>query len=135
MLSEIANIRQVERFFYEEIYHGFNQQMEKNYVELLKVHKNVNSKRLLYLIFLNIFLLLSTGTAVYIAIKKSISKSYFKSLVQERSKLQNNLNNVEMFSKKIQKQKNSIKNGINQNNEIFFIQNHHYEIITNYFIP
>lgn len=96
-VSELRTLEQTYRGNLQNDFNGFHQQMEKNNVELLKVHKNVSSKRLFYLIFLNIFLILSTGTAVYIAIKKSVLKADFELLVQENNKLQDNLNNVKLF--------------------------------------
>lgn len=109
-VSELRTLEQTYRVNLQNDFEVFHQQMGKNNVELLKVHKIVSSKRLLYLIFLNIFLLLSTGTAVYIAIKKSISNSNFELLVQEKSKLQDNLENLKLFFNENPKAKKQYEN-------------------------
>lgn len=82
--------RQVEfEVFYKEI--------KKNNKELLNVHKAVSSKRLLYIIALNIFLLLVTGLSVYVAIKNSVKKSEFELLVKEQKELKSQIDDVERF--------------------------------------
>ncbi len=85
----------------------------------MKVHKSISSKRLFYLIFLNIFLFLVSGFSVYIAIKNSVLKSDFELLRNEKITLRNNLENVELFLIKIRKSQNSIKIGINQSRTRF----------------
>ena len=99
-VSELHTLEQTYRGNLQNDFEIFYQQIEKNKVELLNVHKSVSSKRLLYLIFLNIFLFLTTGFSVYIAIKKSVLKSDFELLKSEKNTLKNNLENVELFFNK-----------------------------------
>ncbi|MGM8362441.1 hypothetical protein ACSV4D_11045 [Flavobacterium sp. ARAG 55.4] len=75
----------------------FHEQINKNNQELLKMHKNVSSKRLFYIILLNILLLLTTGISVYIAIKKSINQNNYELMINENSALKNEIKTFELF--------------------------------------
>ena len=63
----------------------------------MKVHKVVSSKRLLYLTVLNIFLVLTTGFSMYVAVKNTIEKSRYERLANEKEQLINQLKNVNQF--------------------------------------
>lgn len=75
----------------------FHRDITKNNEELLKVHKVVSSKRLLYLIILNIFLLFITGFSMYVAVKNTINKSQYRCLANKKRQLRNQLENVNQF--------------------------------------
>lgn len=99
-VSELKSAQKMIRENFQSDFKNFHYQVNKNNLELLKVHKVVSSKRLFYLIFLNVFLFLLTGTSVYIAIKNSIVKSDFDFLKQEKNVIQNKLYNIELFFSK-----------------------------------
>lgn len=99
-ISELKSAQKMIREDFQSEFKNFYYQSNRNNLELLKVHKAVSSKRLFYLIFLNIFLFLLTGTSVYIAIKNSIVKSDFDFLKQEKNIIQNKLYNIELFFSK-----------------------------------
>lgn len=77
-----------------ELFHG---EIKKNNKELLIIHKAVSSKRLLYIIILNIILLFTTGLSTYVAIKNSIIKSDFELLAEDHKELNNQIDNVKTF--------------------------------------
>ncbi|MGG5505850.1 MULTISPECIES: hypothetical protein [unclassified Myroides] len=96
----VAELRQIEKEQRKRLLNDFEEfhlEITKNNEELLKVHKAVSSKRLLYLIGLNIFLLLTTGFSMYIVVKNTIEKSEYEILVNEQTKLRNQLENVNQF--------------------------------------
>ncbi|MDO5857766.1 hypothetical protein Q2490_10760 [Myroides odoratimimus] len=96
----VAELRQIEKELRQRLQNDFEQfhrEITKNNEELLKVHKAVSSKRLLYLIIFNIILILTTGFSVYLAVKNTIDKSEYELLVNEKSQLINQLENVNQF--------------------------------------
>ncbi len=86
-LAELRQREQGQRL--RNAFEQFHREITKNNEELLKVHKTVSSKRLLYLIVLNIFLLLVTGFSMYVAVKNTIDKSQFERLANEKEQLIN----------------------------------------------
>lgn len=73
----VAELRQIEKEQRQRLqadFDEFHREITKNNEELLKVHKAVSSKRLLYLILLNIFLVLTTGLSMYVAVQNTIDK-------------------------------------------------------------
>ncbi|MDM1408918.1 hypothetical protein [Myroides sp. DF42-4-2] len=96
----VAELRQIEKELRQRLqndFEEFHREITKNNEELLKVHKAVSSKRLLYLIIFNIILILTTGFSVYLAVKNIIDKSEYELLVNEKSQLINQLENVNQF--------------------------------------
>ncbi|MDM1370282.1 hypothetical protein [Myroides marinus] len=96
----VAELRQIEKEQRQRLqsdFEEFHREIKKNNEELLKVHKTISSKRLLYLIVLNIFLLLVTGFSMYVAVKNTIDKSEYELIVNEKAKLRNQLENVNQF--------------------------------------
>ena len=96
----VAELRQIEKELRQRLqndFEEFHREITKNNEELLKVHKAVSTKRLLYLIVLNIFLLLTTGFSMYVAIKNTIDKSQYERLANEKEQLINQLGNVNQF--------------------------------------
>ncbi|EHO11452.1 hypothetical protein HX045_15825 [Myroides odoratimimus] len=99
----VAELRQIEKEQRQRLQNDFDQfhrEITKNNEELLKVHKAVSSKRLFYLIVLNIFLLLTTGFSMYLAVKNTIEKSEYERLEKEKGQLINQLENVNQFFNK-----------------------------------
>ncbi|MGG5570619.1 hypothetical protein [Myroides odoratimimus] len=96
----VAELRQLEKEQRQRLqsdFEAFHREITKNNEKLLKLHKAVSSKRLLYLIVLNIFLLLTTGFSMYVAIKNTIDKSQYERLANEKQQLINQLENVNQF--------------------------------------
>ncbi|WHT72905.1 hypothetical protein QK342_14490 [Myroides odoratimimus] len=96
----VAELRQIEKEQQQRLrneFEQFHREITKNNEELLKVHKAVSTKRLLYLIVLNIFLLFITGLSMYVAVKNTIDKSQYERLENEKEQLINQLENVNQF--------------------------------------
>ncbi|WP_267740231.1 hypothetical protein [Myroides injenensis] len=96
----VAELRQIEKEQRQRLqndFEQFNREITKNNEELLKVHKAVSSKRLVYLIILNVILLLTTGLSMYLAVKNTIDKSQYERLASEKRQLRNQLENVNQF--------------------------------------
>ncbi|MCA4808087.1 hypothetical protein HX057_17150 [Myroides odoratimimus] len=96
-VTELRQIEKEQRQRLQNDFEQFHREITKNKEELLKVHKAVSSKRLLYLIIFNIILILTTGFSVYLAVKNTIDKSEYELLVNEKSQLINQLENVNQF--------------------------------------
>ena len=88
-VAELRSIEQENRDKLRNDFEQFHREITKNNEELLKVHKAVSSKRLLYLIGLNVFLLLITGFSMFIATKNTIEKSECERLTNEKGQLIN----------------------------------------------
>ena len=73
---ELEQMNESNRQTLNDDFKKFHKQTVKNNTELLKIHKNVSSKRLLYLIIINIFLFSVTGLSIYVAINNQINKIY-----------------------------------------------------------
>ena len=96
----VAELRQIEKEQRQRLQNDFDvfhREITKNNQELLKVHKAVSYKRLLYLMGLNAFFILATGFSMYVAVKNTIEKSEYELLVNEKAKLRNQLENVSQF--------------------------------------
>jgi len=102
-VTELKSAQKMIKADLQNDFDNFHHQVKMNNVELLKVNKTVSSKKLIYLISLNVFLFITAGTSVYIAIKNSLVKSDFDVLRQEKNVLKNKLNNIELFFSKNQK--------------------------------
>ena len=96
-VAELRSIEQENRDKLRNDFEQFHREITKNNEELLKVHKAVSSKRLLYLIGLNVFLLLITGFSMFIATKNTIETSECERLTNEKGQLINQLENVNQF--------------------------------------
>ncbi|TDS64403.1 hypothetical protein [Myroides indicus] len=96
-VAELQKIEKEQRQRLQNDFEQFHREITKNNEKLLKLHKAVSSKKLLYLIVLNIFLLLTTGFSMYIAIKNTIDKSQYERLTNEKKQLINQLANVNQF--------------------------------------
>ncbi|STZ48043.1 Uncharacterised protein [Myroides odoratimimus] len=83
-VSELRKIEKEQRQRFQNDFEEFHREITKNNEELLKVHKAVSTKRLLYLIVLNTFLLLTTGFSMYIAVKNTIDKSKYEQLMNKK---------------------------------------------------
>ncbi|MCO7724004.1 MULTISPECIES: hypothetical protein [Myroides] len=96
----VAELRQIEKEQRQRLQNGFEEfyrEISKNNEELLKVYKAVSSKRLLYLIGMNVVLFLITGFSMFIASKNTIEKSEYERLEKEKGQLINQLENVNQF--------------------------------------
>lgn len=96
-VTELRQIEKEQRQRLQNDFKEFHQEITKNNEELIKVHKAISSKRLLYLIGLNVFLLIITGFTIYVAVKNTIKKSEYEILVNEKDELRNQLENVKQF--------------------------------------
>lgn len=96
-VGELRSIEQENRDRLRNDFKGFHQEITKSNQELLKVHKAVSSKRLLYLIGMNVVLFLITGFSMFIASKNTIEKSEYECLENEKGQLINQLENVNQF--------------------------------------
>lgn len=121
----VAELRQIEKEQRQQLQNDFDEfhrEITKNNEELLKVHKAVSSKRLLYLITLNVFLLFATGFLMYVAVKNTIDKSQYERLANEKEQLINQLENINQFfveNPKTAKFFKEWKKGINVNQSYF----------------
>lgn len=96
----VTELRQIEKEQCQRLQNDFDEfhrEITKNNEKLLKLHKAVSSKRLLYLIVLNLFLVLTTGFSMYVAVKNTIYKSRYERLANEKEQLINQLKNVNQF--------------------------------------
>jgi len=96
-VSELRSIEQESSEERQAEFEIFHKEIKKNNKELLNVHRVVSSKRLLYIILLNVFLFLTMGLSMYVAIKNSVEKSEFELLVKEQKELKSQIDNVEWF--------------------------------------
>lgn len=97
---DVSELQRIEKENCEKRYTDFeifHRETRKNNNELLKVHKVVSSKRMLYVILLNVFLLLVTGLSMYVAINNSIEKSEFESQVEQQKELKVQIENLDRF--------------------------------------
>ncbi|MDR0227872.1 MAG: hypothetical protein LBI72_02250 [Flavobacteriaceae bacterium] len=96
----VAELRQIEKEQRQRLQNDFEQfhrEITENNEKLLKVYKAVSSKRLLYLIVLNIFLVLTTGFSMYVAVKNTIEKTEYERLANEKEQLINQLEDMNQF--------------------------------------
>ena len=97
---ELEQINESNRQTLNNDFKNFHKQTVKNNTELLKIHKNVSSKRLLYLIIINIFLFSVTGLSMYVAINNQINKTEYNALVKEKNELREYVNITNDFFSK-----------------------------------
>lgn len=97
---ELEQINQANRKALNDDFNNFHKQTVKNNTELLKIHKNVSSKRLLYLIIINVFLFSVTGLSMYVAINNQINKTEYNALVKEKNDLKEVINITNDFFSK-----------------------------------
>ncbi|QBK74896.1 hypothetical protein QK342_00210 [Myroides odoratimimus] len=108
-VTELRQIEKEQRKRLQNDFNEFHREITKNNEELLKVHKVVSSKRLLYLIVLNIFLLLTTGFSMYVAVKNTIDKSLYERLTNEIERVNQFLNENPKTAKSFKEWKKRIK--------------------------
>lgn len=72
-------------------------QFEKNNKELLKTSKYFSSKKIVYLIGLNVFLVLFTAISMYTAMSNIVAKSDYENLSEESKIMQSQIENVKYF--------------------------------------
>lgn len=72
-------------------------QFEKNNNELLKTSKYFSSKKIVYLIGLNVFLVLFTAISMYTAMSNIVAKSDYENLSEESKIMQSQIENVKYF--------------------------------------
>lgn len=97
---ELEQINQANRKALNDDFNNFHKQTVKNNTELLKIHKNVSSKRLLYLIIINVFLFSVTGLSMYVAINNHVNKTEYNTLVKEKNDLREYVNITNDFFSK-----------------------------------
>jgi len=94
---ELEHINESYQKVLKDDFSKFHKQTININTELLKMHKNVSSKRLLYLIVLNVFLILSTGISMYIAVKNHVNDTEHQSLIKEKNELKKMVNITNEF--------------------------------------
>lgn len=97
---ELEQINESNREALDDDFKNFHKQTVKNNIELLKIHENVSSKRLLYLIIINIFLFSVTGLSMYVAINNQVNKTEYNALVKEKNDLREYINITNDFFSK-----------------------------------
>ena len=97
---ELEQINESNRETLNEDFKNFHRQTVKNNTELLKIYKSVSSKRLLYLIIINVFLFSVTGLSMYVAIYNHINKTAYNTLVKEKNDLKEAINVTNDFFSK-----------------------------------
>jgi hypothetical protein len=89
---ELEQLNEANRKTLSDDFKNFHKQTEKNNTELLKIHKNVSSKRLLYLIIINVFLFSVAGLSMYVAITNHVNKTDYNTLIKEKNDLREYVN-------------------------------------------
>jgi hypothetical protein len=97
---ELEQINEANRKALNDDFKNFHKQTVKNNTELLKIHKNVSSKRLLYLIIINVFLFSVAGLSMYVAITNHINKTAYNTLEKEKNDLKEVINITNDFFSK-----------------------------------
>ena len=85
-VEELEAMKQANREIIINDFENFHAQTRRNNKELLNIHKEVSSKRLVYLIILNVIFLSTAGLSMYIAVKNSVEKSEYENLLKDRNK-------------------------------------------------
>lgn len=98
-LSELRNLETKNRERLQNDFTAFQSKLVDSKEELLKVYTAISNKKMFYLIALNVFLLLTSGLSMYIAIDKSIVSSDYNQLIEENKRLNLELNNLNQFFK------------------------------------
>ncbi|MGJ8744424.1 hypothetical protein [Polaribacter sp.] len=86
-VEELEEMKKSNRKVLNEDFNNFHNQTVKNNKELLSIHKKISSKRLLYILFLNVFLFSIAGISMYFAIENKIQKTEFNTLQKENNYL------------------------------------------------
>lgn len=76
---------------------NYLKQFEKKNEELLKTSKYFSSKKIVYLIGLNVFLVLFTAISMYIAMSNIVAESDYENLSEEYKIMQSQIENVKYF--------------------------------------
>ena len=97
---ELEQINESNRRVLNDDFNDFHKQTVKNNTGLLKIHKNVSSKRLLYLIILNVFLFSIAGLSMYVAITNHVNKTDYNTLIKEKNDLREYVNITNDFFSK-----------------------------------
>jgi hypothetical protein len=107
---ELEQINESNRRVLNDDFNDFHKQTVKNNTELLKIHKNVSSKRLLYLIIINVFLFSITVLSMYVAINNQINKTEYNGFIKENIDLKEYVNITNDFFSKNPKAEASFRN-------------------------
>ncbi|WP_218599185.1 hypothetical protein [Polaribacter sp. NJDZ03] len=99
-VEELEEMKESNRKILNKDFNIFHQQTVKNNKELLKIHKNVSSKRLLYLIILNVFLFSVAGISMYVSITNYISQTEYNDILKEKNDLREYVNITNDFFSK-----------------------------------
>lgn len=86
-VEELEAMKQSNRELLKIDFEEFHAQTTKNNEKLLKVHKKVSSNKLIYFLIVNIFFLSIAGLSYYVAVKNSVEKTDYESIVKERDEL------------------------------------------------
>ncbi|WP_405565285.1 hypothetical protein [Polaribacter sp. Asnod6-C07] len=86
-VEELEEMKKSNRKILNEDFNNFHCQTVKNNKELLSIHKKISSKRLFYILFLNVFLFSIAGISIYFAIENKIQKTEFNTLQKENNYL------------------------------------------------
>ncbi|WP_121966975.1 hypothetical protein [Myroides sp. N17-2] len=98
-LSELRNLETENRERLQNDFTTFQSKLVDNKEELLKIYNAISNKKMLYLIALNVFLLLTSGLSMYIAIGKSIDNYDYNQLIEENKRFDLELNHLDQFFK------------------------------------
>jgi len=98
-LSELRNFETKNRERIQNDFIIFQSKLVESKEELLKVYRTISNKKMFYFIALNVFLLLTSGLSMYLAIDKSIDSFDYNQLIEETKRLDLELNNLNQFFK------------------------------------
>lgn len=113
-LSELRNLETKNRERLQNDFTTFQSKLVDSKEELLKVYKAISNKKMFYLIALNIFLLFTSGIAMYIAIDKSIDNSDYEKLIDDSKKANLELDHLNQFFKENPKNYEAYRKWINR---------------------
>ncbi|KZE76043.1 hypothetical protein [Myroides marinus] len=85
-VSELHKIESNNRQRLQDDFTAFQSTLYDTKEDLLKVYRAISHKKMFYIIALNIFLLLTSGLSIYVAIKKSIHYSDYNQLIENNKK-------------------------------------------------
>ncbi|SFD35193.1 hypothetical protein [Algibacter pectinivorans] len=103
-VAELEAMKQSNRDIIKNDFENFHAKTRENNKELLNIHKKVSSKRLLYLIILNVFFLSTAGLSFYIAVKNSVEKSEYENVLKDRNKFKKQAYDYHSYFLKNQKE-------------------------------
>jgi hypothetical protein len=93
----LQNLEQQHQKNLRHEFDNFNREIKVNNDSLLKLYNYINSKKVLYLVSLNIFLILCSGISIYIAVKKTVHYSDLEINNAANTLIKGKLNNVKSF--------------------------------------